>query len=115
QHIVTLAPRRPRHEQPHQAPQIPQKRPEHEVRRIDEQDRASAPPGLFQPGSELVVEERGLLVVIALGRHRAYLAPGEADFFFKKAGTWERPRRMPVRRSMACWASRALRGGCSRK
>ena len=86
-----------------------------QVRRIDEQDRTPAALGLFQPGLELISKELDLLVVVPLGRHRPYLAPGETNFFFKKARTWDRPRRMPVKRSMACWASLALLGGCWRK
>src|SRR5262249_55059925 len=113
--VVALAARRPRHEQPHQAPQIAQERPVHEVRRIDEQDGPLASLRLFQPWQKLVVEVVGLLVVVGLGRHRPYLAPAQADFFFKKARTWDRPRRMPVSPSIASWASRVLRGGCSMK
>jgi hypothetical protein len=85
------------------------------VRRIDEQDGALAPPRLFQPGQQLVAEELSLLVVVGLGRDRADLPPAQPNFFFRKALTWDRPRRMPVSRSIACWASRALRGGCSMK
>jgi hypothetical protein len=102
QDVVTLAARRPRDEQPCQAPQIPQKRPEDEMRGIDEQDGSFAALGFLQPGKQLVLEIRGLRDGVRLGRDRSYLPPGQANFFFKKARTWDRPRRTPVSRSMSC-------------
>jgi hypothetical protein len=85
------------------------------VRGIDEEDRALAPLRLFQPGQEFLAQVGRLLAVVGLRRDRADLPPAQPDFFFKKARTWDRPRRMPVSRWMASWASRALRGGCSMK
>ena len=115
QDVGTLAAGRPGQEQPYQAPQIPQERPEHERRRIDKQDGPLAPLGFFPPRKQLVGETRGLRAGVGLGRNGPYLAPAQANFFSKQARTWDKPRRMPVRRSMACWASRALRGGFARK
>jgi hypothetical protein len=85
------------------------------MRRVDEQYRPLAAFGLIQPGAELVAPERRLLRGIRFGRDRPDLAPAETEFFFKKARTWDSPRRLPVRRSMASCASAVERGGCSRK
>src|SRR4051812_3283739 len=93
QDAVALATGWPRQEQTHQAPQVSQERTEHEMGGIDEQDGTLATLRLTQPRPELVVEERRLLGRIGLGRHRPYLAPAQANFFFKKARTWDRPRR----------------------
>src|SRR4051794_33075216 len=101
QDVVAFPTRWPRYEQPHQAPQASQERSEHEVGGIDEQDRPLAPLGLAQPRSQFVLEERGLLLGVGLGRDGPYLAPAQANFFFKKARTWDRPRRIPVCCSMA--------------
>lgn len=115
QDVVTLAPRRPRHEQPHQAPQVAQERAVDEVGRIDEQDATPSPFGLSQSGEQLLAQVLRLLLGVALAWDGPDLAPAQANFFFKKARTWDSPRRMPVRRSMSRWASRAVRGGFSRK
>jgi hypothetical protein len=49
---------------------------------IDEQHRATAAPGLVQPGLEFLLEELGLLVGVGLGRDGPYLPPAQPKFFF---------------------------------
>ena len=71
--------------------------------------------GTGQPVATNLTTANADIVGVGLGRHRAYLAPAQANFFFKKARTWDRPRRMPVCCSMASRAARAERGGCGRK
>src|SRR5262249_41471754 len=115
QHVVALPPRRPGNQQADQAPEKPQEGAEDEVGRIDAQHRALPPLRLPQPGLEFGLQEVGLLLRVRLGRDGPDLAPAEVESFFKKARTWVRPRRTPVCCSMAAWASRAERGGCSRK
>jgi hypothetical protein len=115
QHVVTLAAGGPGYQEADQTPEVTEEGPEDEVRGIDEQDRALAPFGLPQAGLEFGLQEVCLLLRVRLGRDRPDLAPAQAESFFKKARTWVRPRRMPVWRSMAAWASRLERGGFSRK
>jgi hypothetical protein len=76
--------------------------------RCGRRSRLALPVRRFSGGVE---ERRG--PTASLGRRSGRL--GQPNFFFMKARTWDRPRRMPVKRSMDSWASRALRGGCSRK
>jgi hypothetical protein len=68
---------------------------------IDEQHRPLAALGLVQPRAEAGPKEFRLLLGVGLDRDGPDLAPAQAKSFFKKARTWVRPRRTPVRCSMA--------------
>ena len=115
QHVVALATRGTGDKEADQAPEETEEWPKDEVDRVHEQYGSLAPLRLTQPGPQLVGQEVGLLLRVGLGRDGADLAPAQAESFFKKARTWVRPRRTPVSRSMAAWASRVERGGYSRK
>ena len=115
QHVVAFPARGAGDEQADQTPEEAEERPVEEMRRIHEEHRPLAPLRLAQPRPEFGLQEVGLLLRVRLGRDGPDLAPAQAESFFKKARTWVRPRRTPVSRSMAAWASRVERGGCSMK
>lgn len=87
QYVIALAARRAGDEEAGQAPEVTEERPKDEVRGIDEQDRAFAPLGLPQAGSEFRRQEVGLGLPVRLGWDRSDLAPAQAESFFKKART----------------------------
>lgn len=115
QDVVALAARGAGDEEADQAPEVTEEGTEDEVRRIDEQPGALAPLGLAQAGLGFAPQEVGLLLGVRLGRDGSDLAPAQAESFLKQARPRVRPRRTPVSCSMAAWASRVERGGCSRK